>query len=236
MKKIILFLIVTLIIGITFGASSAQAQSKVVKKTIKKVITPEITPATPPETETDTGDDDDMPPPPPPPPTVTTREVVPLTSSTGLFGWGLSTDLSGLVLSGDKSLWGIRGNLIFFDPLALGGKIGLSEDAIEYKLGLGYVSSNDFYSIPLFADVVVYLKEGSLFGLDPYVGAGMINNLSGTGGASGGLGGHIYVGVLTNWANDAGRTSISLGHGTYKVGSTHSASGIFLAITQPFIL
>ncbi|MBU1026360.1 MAG: hypothetical protein KKA31_01355, partial [Candidatus Margulisbacteria bacterium] len=203
----------------------------------RKVITPEIAPVAPPDTGEATDEsDDDMPPPPPPPPTVTTREVVPLKSSTGLFGWGLSTDLSALVLSGDKSLWGIRGNLVFFDPLALGGKIGLAEDAIEYKLGLGYVSASDFYSIPLYADVVVYLREGSLFGLDPYVGAGLINNISGTGSASGGLGGHIYVGVLTNWANDAGRTSISLGHGTYKVADAYSASGIFLAITQPFIL
>ncbi|MEE8637820.1 MAG: hypothetical protein V3T21_02130, partial [Candidatus Margulisiibacteriota bacterium] len=201
-----------------------------IKKTVKKVVTPEIAPAVPPKTEP-TPEATVEPPPPPPPPTF---EVQLPQEDKGLFGWGLNTDLGGKLLFGSLVL-GVRGDMIFDDPLLLGEKIGLAEDAVEYKIGLGFVLSDKFKSIPLYTEAVVYLKEGSLFGLDPFVGAGLILNLYGTGSVSGGMGGQVNLGFLADFGFES-RTQVALGYGTYKIGSNISESGIQLSIAQPIKL
>lgn len=228
MKYLSILLGLALIFGL---ASNAEAQTKIIRKTVKKVVRPQITPVQPPKTETTKEVVPDVPPPPPP---LLTYEVTTIEEDKGLLGWGLNTDIGGKLLFGSL-MAGIRGDLIFADPLTLGEKIGLAEDAVEYKLGTGFVMSDKLKSIPLFADAIVYLKEGSLFGLDPYVGAGLIYNLYGTGKVSGGLGGQIYLGILADFGLDQ-RTAVSLGYGSYKVGNNLSDSGLFLNISQPIRL
>jgi len=213
-------------------AGESDAQSKIISKTVKKVITPQITPAAPPKTNPTEEVTPEVTPPPPPP----DYEIKTIKENKGLFGWGLNTDIGVNFLTGNGSLIGIRGDIIFSDPLKLGEKIGLAEDAFEYKIGLGYGSGNNFYTIPLLAEAVAYLKEGSLFGLDPFIGTGLIYNLSGTGPLSGGLGGQIYLGILNDFGFGSGKTGISLGFGSYKVAETYSANGVQLAVSQPIKL
>lgn len=226
MKNKNLVLILILVIAL---AGSAAAQ-KVIKKTVKKVITPQISPVQPPKTETTPEVVPDVPPPPPPP----TYEVQTLEEDKGIFGWGINSNVSGKLLYG-SILAGIRGDLVFADPLLLGEKFGLAEDAFEYKVGTGFVISDKLKSIPLFMDAVVYLKEGSLLGMDSYVGTGIIFNLYGTGQQSGGLGGQIYLGFLADFGFEE-RTGINVGYASYNVGSSISDSGIYISLSQPIKL
>lgn len=231
MKK---FLSSTLIIALllTLAAVSASAQTKIIKKTVKKVVTPNIAPVEAPEPEVSKEVVSVEPPPPPPPPPDYNAQL-PETNK-GLFGWGLNTDVAAKLLYG-SILFGARGDIVFADPLKIGEKIGLAEDAVEYKTGLGLVLADTFKSIPLYADAVVYLKEGSMFGMDGFVGTGLIFNLYGTGKVSGGLGGQIYTGILADFGLDS-RTAISLGYATYKVGTDITDSGVFINIAQPIKL
>jgi hypothetical protein len=227
MKKTIAFLT---LLTVVLSFSALAAQTKVIHKTVRKVVSPQIAPIQPPKTEVSPEVTDTVPLPPPPP----TFEVKLPATNKGLFGWGLNTDITGKLLFG-SILASVRGDIVFSDPLKLGEKMGLAEDAVEYKVGLGFAGSDKLKTIPLFADITLYLKEGSLFGMDPMVGAGLIYNLYGTGKVSGGLGGQFYVGVL----NDFGfpdKTLITLGYGSYKVGNNLNDSGLQIAISQPIKL
>lgn len=220
-----------LVLVLSITTVAAQAQSKIIKKTVKKVVRPQISPAQPPTVVTTKEIVPDVPPPPPPPPDYT---IKPLEEDKGLFGWGLNSDVGAKLLYG-SILFAVRGDIVFDDPLKLGEKIGLAEDAVVYKVGLGAVISDKLKSIPLFTDAVVYLKEGSLFGMDPFVGTGLIYNLYGTGKVSGGLGGQAYIGVLADFGFDQ-RTELTLGYASYKVGDNLTDSGIFITIGQPIKL
>ncbi len=244
-KKIICSLL-TLILFCGFClvfSSGASAQSKIIQKTVKKVITPEIAPVDPPEENAETVPD--LPPLPPPSPPENQSEI--LEKNSGLFGWGINTDVGGLYLynrTGQEGLLGVlgaRGNLVFEDPMQLGSRIGLAEDAFEYKLGLGLTLGNDtnnepIFSIPLFTEMVVYLKEGSLFGLDPFVGAGVNFNIFGTDSTMGGMGTQIFGGILADFGLESGKTALSLGYNTINVGSLRSAQGLTFSVAQPLIL
>ena len=235
MKKLVGLTLIVLL-GITVCASTASAQ-KVIRKTVRKIVRPSIAP-TPAPTKVPTTET--VPTPPEPPTTKTTE------TKKGLFGWGLNTDLSGLYLmtrnqTGLMGAVGARGDIVFDDPLKLGSRIGLAEDALEYKVGLGLafgadVNNAPINTIPLFADAVLYFKEGSLFGMDPYMGLGANLNLYGTGQTSGGLGSQIYGGLLADFGFEAGKTGFQIGYNAHRVGNTLLAEGISFSVMQPFIL
>jgi len=241
MKKTLVFI---LVLGVCLScASSSFAQNKIIRKTVKKVIHPSIAPAEPPKTATNEA----VPKVPPPPPTAPAGEVETPKPEKGLFGWGINTDCSTLYLlnrTGQTGLLGViagRGDIIFSDPLLLGSKIGLAEDAVEYKVGLGLAYGNDIsnstiYSIPLFIDAVVYLKEGTFFGTDPYLGAGINYNLYGSGRVTGGSGSQIYAGTLIDFGFESGKTGINLGYNAIRAGSIRAAEGITISASQPFVL
>ncbi|MFC1510950.1 hypothetical protein ACFL5U_00985 [Candidatus Margulisiibacteriota bacterium] len=237
MKSLILLTIGLLIIS----AADVTAQSKIIRKTVRKVIRPPIAPA-PPPTELP---DENAPTPPPPPSSEVQGELS--SKKIGLFGWGQNCDINGAYLynrSGMQSLLGVlagRVNLAFSDPLLLGSKIGLAEDALEYKVGLGLafgadVNNNPINSIPIYSDAVLYLKEKSLFGFDPYIGLGFNYNLWGTGQQSGGTGSQLYGGILLDFGSELGKTGITVGYHSIKVGSALTAEGIIFQVTQPFVL
>lgn len=245
MKHISWLLVLTLIFSLaTMGADTAQAQTKIIKKTVKKVVTPEIAPAQPPQTEpTPEAVPEEVPPPPPPPPAYET-EV--LKKDTGIFGWGMSADVSGNYTynRGQQGLLGLllaRGDILFDDPLALGERLGLAEDAVQYKLGLGLALGSDvneqrIFSIPVFAGANIYLKEGSLGGMDPFVGAGLNLNLLGSDAKMGGMGTEIYGGVLVDLGFEAGKTEFSVGYNTLRISDSYLSEGIILSVTQPLII
>ena len=237
--KIISLLILTILVCL-ICVTAAAAQSKIIRKTVKKIVKPEIAPISAPKTETTL----EAVPTPPPPPSSYKAEA--LEQDRGIFGWGRNVDLGGLYLmnrTGQTGLLGVLGariNIIFGDPLLLGSKLGLAEDAMEYKLGTGLVFGSDITntpinSIPIFADAVLYLKEGSFGGLDPFIGAGFNSNLYGTGQNTGGSGSQIYVGILVDFGSAYGKTQIALGYSTIRVATLRTAEGIFLSVTQPLI-
>lgn len=238
MKKIVnLTIITTLIISFALATTQAgEAQTKIIRKSIRKVIRPEITPTQAPKVSTVEATPTLSPAPPPPP----NYEVTTTTEDKGLLGWGQNIDIAGLLQGGNGSL-GFRANWLFADPWKIGSKLGLAEDAVEYKLGTGLlfgsdINNNAINTIPLFFDTVLYLKEGSFFGLDPYVGAGLNYNLYGTGSKIGTWGGQLFGGILVDFGLASGKTGLELGYGALRVGDNLSAKGIFFSVRQPLRL
>lgn len=233
MKKISLILILILAFGaLLYSADQTAAQTKVIKKTIKKVVIPNIAPVEPPKVEEEAKDE--LPPPPPPAPLQ--EETVPKEEK-GIFGWGINSDLGGL-LTFNPMLLGLRGSVVFDDPLYIGEKIGLPYDAVEYSAGAGLAFGSDSKSqsiaaLPLFADVKVYLKENSLFGMDPYLGVGLTYNLLGFNNNAGGFGLKYYLGILADFGIAGQKTGLALGSHTYNVEGRGVASGLTFFLSQP---
>ncbi len=237
MKKTLALLLV-LTLTVTF-VTSAFAQSKVVTKTIRKTIKPEIAPAPAPN-ESPSNEALEMPEPPPPPTNHAAK------TNNGIFGLNTRADINGsyAYASGQKGFLGLLGggaNIIFADPALFGSKLGLAEDALEHKVGLGaYVGQDkndlNMFSIPLIADVTLYLKEGSFFGLDPFVGAGLNLNLIGTNSTFGGMGYNLYTGMLADLGWAAGPTEFKVGYRSIKVGDIRTSDGIIFGIGQPIKL
>lgn len=237
MKKS-LSLAIIILIFLAVGTQKSEAQ-KIIRKTVRKIITPSIAPIPAPNITTD--EVVPVPPPPPPPPSY----EVETPGDKGLFGWGLNTDLSGTCAIGGRTgllgMIGLRGDIVFADPLKLGSRINLAEDALEYKVGLGFIFGNDnnnnaFNSFPLYADAILHLKEGSLWNTDPYVGWGLNFNIIGTNSTSGGIGSQIIVGTLVDFGSSTGKTGFTLSYKSIYVGTIRTASSISVGVTQPFIL
>jgi len=230
-------LMLALALTVTFTAS-AFAQSKVITKTVRKTIKPEIAPE-PAPVETLSENLEEIPELPAPPPATSLN-------NNGIFGWNTRADVNGsyAYTSGQNGFFGLLGggaNIIFADPAQLGSKIGLAEDALEYKAGLGLFVGQDkndlnMFSLPLVADATLYLKEGSLFGLDPFVGAGINLNLIGTDSTFGGLGYNLYTGWLADLGWGTGPTEFKVGYRSLKVGDIRTSDGIVFGIGQPIKL
>lgn len=223
MKKL---LTVSLLFVLLFSfLTAANAESKIIRKTIQKVVRPEITPSEPPEIGSEST--------PPEAPEAPKYEFEQAGTNKGInFDLGIGYLMGQSVLAG-------RGDVILADPMKLGTGLGLAEDALEYKVGLGVASGNDnsgssIKSIPLFADATLYLKEKSFFGFDPFVGAGLNYNLYGSGQQTGGIGTEIYAGILNDFGFAGGKTSFTIGLQNIKVNNLRSASGLLISVSQPF--
>jgi len=237
MRKIFALLL-ALTLTFTF-TTSAFAQSKVVTKTIRKTIKPEIAP-NPAPAEAPSNEVLEMPAPPAPPTTPAAS------ANNGIFGLNTRADVNGsyAYTSGQNGFLGLLGggaNIIFADPAQLGSKIGLADDALEYKVGLGaYVGQDkndlNMFSLPLIADATLYLKEGSFFGLDPFIGTGINLNLIGTNSTFGGLGYNLYTGMLADLGWGTGPTEFKVGYRSIKVGDIRTSDGIIFGIGQPIKL
>ena len=161
--------------------------------------------------------------------------------SKGIFGRGINTDLAGSVIFGARTtVFCAIAKLTLNDPLFIGAKLGLADDAVEYKIGGGLAYGNDsgsqaFYSFPIVAEAVMYLKENSLFGLDPYIGGGFNLNIIGTDTIFSGLGYQLFGGVLLDLGSELGRTGISIGYQSIRVGTIRFSEGLTLSISHPII-
>lgn len=143
-------------------------------------------------------------PPPPTPVAPTPRPPVPVARPTaptgGLFGMGINTGYSVGYLAGKSVIVG-RGDIILADPMGVGPMLGLSEDAIAWKVGLGGalaskdINDNEVKAIPLFVDGIVSIPADVMGGVESYVGAGVNYVLYGTGKETGSYGGQVYYGI-----------------------------------------
>ncbi len=171
-----------------------------------------------------------------------TNEYKVPTEDVGLFSLHQNAELSGFYMlnrSDELGLLGIMGGMVNFcfqDPWYLGNKLGLAEDAVEFKAGSGLVLGLDvdnrpYFSIPAQAEATVYLKEGSFFDMDPFVGAGINMNILGTDWQIGGIGIKFYCGVLRElWGN---KLALSIGYGGYQINNARNIEGIYFQVSKP---
>jgi hypothetical protein len=197
-----------------------------------------VTPLPPPEAGTATVSE---------PPAAPPAEYQPYEREKGLFHRSLDARLSGFYLlnrAGQQGLFGLIGggcDLIFPDPNKLGSLVGLAEDALEYKVGLGLALGNGLnnqalWSLPLDLGATLYLREKSFYGLTPFVGTSLALNLFGTDNRSGGLGFQLYAGVENDPAKPGGRTGLTVGYGSYRITDGLFAEGLFFSLSQPIRL
>ena len=179
-----------------------------------------------------------------PPPPVAVKAVS--AKPAALFGLGWNTMISGSYLNTGKgkisgALAG-RGDLVLDDMLGLASMVGMSADALKYKVGLGLVYGTDnnnasIKTIPLFVDAVLMLPK--MGGMDMYVGGGVNYTLYGTGRTSGPYGVQAYAGLLTNLGLGLGVTGFELGYSIVRAGGSPalvSAKGLSLSVSQQVVL
>jgi len=198
----------------------------------KKVVTPPIAPLEPLQPDEGTTFS-----PAPAAPTPETKAVDPLTEK-GLFNWGRNGEVNGAMLLGNGWYLTAGSALAFDDPWHLGEKLGLAEDAVVYKAGLtfgfGNTAGKVFFSLLQFVgETTVYLKEGSLFGLDPFVGGSLMLNLTGTDNSAGGLGLRLFGGAAMDLAFNLGRAEVAAGYESDRSGPAYAADGLFFAVRKP---
>ena len=142
-------------------------------------------------------------PPPPrrvaPPPPPSRRVGRPAAVSAGLFGWGLNTGYTVGYLMGNSVIVG-RGDIILADPIGIGPMVGLADDAVAWKLGLGGAMGKDINdvekkAIPLFIDGIINIPADVMGGVESYVGGGLNYVVYGSGKEAGSYGGQIYYGI-----------------------------------------
>ncbi|OGC04681.1 hypothetical protein A2276_01735 [candidate division WOR-1 bacterium RIFOXYA12_FULL_43_27] len=237
MKKLIaliaVFAFVLTIAAPMADAATVKKTTKVVKKKVvkkvpaKKVAPKAIRPIAPPPVA--------VPPPPPP------ARVAPAPSS-GLFGWGLNTDINVGYLMNKSILFG-RGNIVLPDPLGLGSIVGLSADSVKYKLGLGVFSGNDtndvsFKGIPIYLDGVINLPADLLGGIKSYLSGGINYLVYRSGQTSGSIGGQVAFGIAGNIGLGSD-TCLELGYSILRTGDSktpRSAKGLTISVGQAITL
>ncbi len=193
-------------------------------------------------------------PPPPPgteetqyiltPPPAPASEYPTSKAEAGLFGWQKDCELSAYYLLNHRDQYGLFGllagglDLKFNDPWLLAGHFGLAEDALEYRLGLGTAlgyGDRNLVLASVFCDpsATLYLKEGSLWDGDPFVGLGINVNLLGTDWAVGGSALKIYCGLDKDFGLFDGKTELLAGYGGYRTGNARYAEGFFFSAGVP---
>jgi hypothetical protein len=158
-------------------------------------------------------------------------------ASAGLFGWGINTDLTGLYINTGKGQLsgslGLRADWVLDDFVGLGPMVGLSDKAIQYKLGLGYVQGGGgIKAIPVFADGVINLPADMMGGVKTYLAGGINYVVDGNGQTSGKVGGEISIGLKADLGLGLGETAFELGWAAVR-SNTRSSKGLTLAVSQP---
>jgi len=181
----------------------------------------------------------------PPPPVVVKAAPA---NPTALFGLGWNTMISGSYLNtGHGKISGAlagRADLVLDDMLGLASMVGLSADALKYKVGLGGVYGTDnnnvlIKAIPLYVDAVLTLPQMGGMGNNFYVGGGVNYTLYGSGRTSGPYGVQAYAGFLTDLGIGLGKTGFELGYSIVRAGGSPalvSAKGLSLSISQQVVL
>ncbi|MBI5700414.1 hypothetical protein HZC34_01035 [Candidatus Saganbacteria bacterium] len=236
MKRVFALLVVLAFVATTAApAFSAPAKKgmkkaavkKVVKKAVKKVapVAPVVTPPPPAPTV--------VTPPPPPAPV----KVAPVSAApAGLLGLGLKTAAEVGLVGG---MMGVTGNIVLSDVIGLGPMIGLSDKAIEWKLGAGYVTGNDSASkswraVPVVFDGVINLPADMMGGIETFIGGGLNYVVTRSGSKAGTVGGQVYAGAQGD-IGLGGKTYAELGYSIVKSGTTapvHSSKSVSVLVGQ----
>ncbi|MBU0573961.1 MAG: hypothetical protein ABIJ26_01555 [Candidatus Margulisiibacteriota bacterium] len=146
--------------------------------------------------------------------------VTPKPASMGMFGWGLDTSLEVGLVAG---MMGITGNILLPDPMGLGPMVGLSADAIQYKIGLGYAQGNDknskeWKAVPLYVSGIVNLPADLLGGVESYLEGGINYVITRSGNSSGTVGGQFMAGIQGDLGMGLGKTYGAIGYSVLRTG------------------
>lgn len=181
------------------------------------------------------------PPPPPPPrrvaptPKPVVKKAAPATK--GLFGWDVNTGYSVGYLAGKAGITG-RADVILVDGMGLGPMVGLSKDAVAWKIGLGAVSGKDANdntrtAIPIYVDGILNLPADVMGGVKSYIGAGLNYSVYGSSRVSGSYGGQVYYGIKGD-VGLGGDSYAEIGYGIVRSGTGVTRSYSFKGITVNF--
>ncbi|MFA4844468.1 MAG: hypothetical protein WC632_05915 [Candidatus Margulisiibacteriota bacterium] len=166
--------------------------------------------------------------------------VVKPAASAGLFGMGLNTSLSGLYISTGKGSLsgsiGAMGNLVLDDFIGLGPMVGLSANAVKFKVGTGYVmGGGGLKAVPVYGGGIISLPAEWMGGLDSYLTGGLNYVAYGNGQTSGKLGGDVYFGINADLGLGLGKTGFEIGYNVVR-SNTVTSKGISLSVCQPIVL
>ncbi|MFH1826120.1 MAG: hypothetical protein ABH823_02365 [bacterium] len=161
----------------------------------------------------------------------------------GLLGLGLNTGYTvGYTMAGSNSLITGRGDVILADAMGIGPMLGLTDDAISWKIGLGGATGNDnngtsMKAIPLFVDGIIALPADLLGGIESYVGGGVNYVLYGSGTTSGSYGGQVCYGIAGD-IGLGGSSYAELGYSIIRSGTvgSYSAKGIGINVGTELLL
>jgi len=175
---------------------------------------------------------------PPPPPPVAVRPAA--APAAGLFGWGLLTSADLGYIGGQGSTASILagGSLVFGDPLALGAIVGLPEDSVQYKVGLGLTYGKDYANatmnaVYVSADGILNLPAEWMGGVMTYVGA-QVNYPVYKTEVTGTIGGLVYGGLKGD-IGLGGNSYCEVGYGAIRR-TGNSTKGVDIKIGQEILL
>jgi len=190
------------------------------------------------------------PPPPPPPPrratppppetrTVAPRAVPKKAQPDSMFGLGIRTTIDGGYITGSGKTASFIGGaaMIMDDAMALGPMMGMAEDAVKYKIGLGGTYGKDysdhtFNAILVTFDGILHLPD-EWTGMQSYVG-GQVNYPVYKSDVAGAPGGAVYCGIQ----GDAGLGGLTYGEVGYGANRRegYSTKGFLVKIGQHLVL
>lgn len=176
-----------------------------------------------------------------PPVIVTTPAPVVITPTPppGLFGMGVPTLLSALYINTGKGSYsgagGLKGEVILDDFVGLDNLVGLSKNAIKYKLGVSVVEGGGggLKAIPIYAGGVISLPM--MGDIDTYLVGGLNYVVYGNGKTSGKIGGDAAIGARIDLGFGLGKTGFELGWGVVR-SNTVTAKGLMFTVSQPLML
>ena len=247
MKRLVgLFVLLAFFVGVAGVYSSdaaavvkkkVVAKKKVVKKkVVKKVVKKAVKKASPAKAMPAPI----APPPPPVAPVPPAPVVVKPAANAGLFGMGLNTTLDGLYINTGKGSIsgsvGVMGNLVLDDFIGLGPMVGLSANAVKFKVGTGYVmGGGGLKAVPVYGGGIINLPAEWMGGLDSYLTGGLNYVVYGNGQTSGKIGGDAKYGIRADLGLGLGKTGFEIGYNVVR-SNTVTSKGISLAVSQPIVL
>jgi hypothetical protein len=180
-----------------------------------------------------------VPPPPPVAPAPAPVAVKPATFA-GVLGMGLNTSWSGQYINTGKGQIsgsiGLKGDMVLDDFVGLGPMVGLSANAVKFKLGLGgYYGGGGLKAIPVYAGGVINLPADMTGGLETYLTGGLNYVVYGNGQTSGKIGGDVYVGFNADLWSGLGKTGFQIGYSIVRSNAV-SSKGLAFSVSQPIVL
>jgi hypothetical protein len=178
---------------------------------------------------------------PPPAPVAPVPPSAPVVSQAaapaGLFGMGINTSLAGLYINTGKGAAsgsvGVMGNLVLDDFIGLGSMVGLSADAVKFKVGTGYVyGGGGLKAVPVYAGGIISLPMG---GLNTYLTGGVNYVVYGNSQTSGNVGGDVALGISADLGLGLGKTGFEVGYSIVR-SKTVSAKGLSVSVSQSIVL